>query len=165
MEMVDYKYKIKAALQVFRNKRTALYDDTIKIKPDLFLGLHESQHQAEREVYIQYYETIWLSEHWNDFAEILESNRDLRDWDKKELTVFFSEHFSRLIDSCTESGLMSKLAIPDLLDIQKQQLRELITYSEKWEENSNVLKLQTKKSKESFRLLKEEAERRKDVLV
>lgn len=157
----DYRFEVKLALQVFKSKRKKLSEDSLNYNPDLYFGLHESEKVAARNVYFQYYETIWLSEHWNDMTELLESHTELRKNEKKQMTIFFSEYFSGLISGCSERGEMSKIIIPELLEIQKEQLHKLIEYSEKWEEISNIMKLQTKKNKEKFKKIIDETKKQK----
>lgn len=155
----DYKFEVKSALQVLKSKRSKIYEDSVSYNTDLYFGLHESEKSASRSIYFQYYETIWLSEHWNDMIELLERHAEYRTNEKKQITFFFSKYFSRLIDGCQEKGILSKIIIPELLDVQKEQLHKLIEYSEKWEENSNIMKLQTKKNKEKFKKLISEAKK------
>lgn len=78
---------------------------------------------------------------------------------RKEMALFFAKYFSDLISECSENGLLSKLAIPELLKVQKRQLKEMILSSEKWEKNTNQLRVQMKKGKEQYQKLIQEAEK------
>ena len=149
----NYRYEVETSLKILRNRRDKFVNDSICREPELYLGLHESERSAVRDLRFQYYITIWLNEHWNDMADEINGSTELSSYDKKAFTMFFAEYFSHLVDHCSEKGLLTKLAAPEFLDIQKRQLKELLNSTLKWEENSNILKLQAQKNKEKFKRL------------
>lgn len=58
-----------------------------------------------------------------------------------------------MMTSWATTGILSKLLIPNILQTHKETIQEMITFSEKWEQNSNKLKLLLKKHKEQFEYL------------
>lgn len=144
----DYRFGVKASLQVMREQREKIYTDSM-YNYCIYNGLHETNEKLQ-ELYFQYYLVGWLSGHWSKMQEILDSHPEYSIDQKKQFTLFYAEYFSRMIALCATTGSLSKTMIPDTLQAQQDAIRELIMFSEKWEENSNKLKLLLKKQKEQF---------------
>ena len=85
--------------------------------------------------------------------EILDNHPEYSVDQRREFTLFYAEYFSRMMNSWVTTGVLSKMMIPDILQTQKETIQEMITFSEKWEQNSNKLKLLLKKHKEQFEYL------------
>ncbi len=147
----DYRFCVKASLQVMKEQREKIYDDSCN-NYYIYSGLHEMNEEL-RSLYFQYYLIEWLDNHWSRMQEILESHPEYSTDQKKEFTLFYAEYFSNIMTSWTTTGILSKLMIPDILQTQKKTIQEMITFSEKWEQNSNKLKLLLKKHKEQFECL------------
>lgn len=154
----DYRFCVKAALQIMQEQRKKLYDDCVHYEPTIYSGLHTSESDSVRSLYFQAYLVEWLNMHWEAMFEILKRHNEYTVNQRKEITLFFAEYFSEFISECSEKGLMSKLAIPELLKAQKNQLNEMILFSNKWEQNNNRLRVQMKKGKEQYLKLIQEAE-------
>ncbi len=149
----DYRFCVKASLQVMKLQRAKICNDSSNGQNHLiYSGLHETNEDLQN-LYFQYYLVEWLDDHWSNIHLILEKHPEYSVDQKKNFTLFFAEYFSKMIDEVSLSGTLSKLAIPNLLKIQKDSIQELIQYSEKWEQNSNKLKLLLKKHREQFKIL------------
>lgn len=148
----DYRFCVKASLQVMHEARQKIYEDMLNKEYIIYTGLHESDANLQ-DIYFQYYIIIWLDEHWNNMQKIIENHKEYSLDQKRQITLFFAENYSKMIDDWQSSGALSSLMIPDLLQTQKNTLQELIQFSEKWESNSNRLRLMLKKHKEQFELL------------
>ena len=154
----DYRFCVKAALQIMREQRKKLYDDCMQYEPTIYSGLHTSESDSVRSLYFQAYFVEWLNMHWETMFEILKRHNEYTINQRKEMTLFFAEYLSAFISECSEKGLMSRLAIPELLKAQKNQLNEMILFSSKWEQSSNRIHVQMKKGKEQYLKLIQEAE-------
>ena len=53
-----------------------------------------------------------------------------------------------MISSFENNSILSDLAIPELLSEKKKQIEQLLSCSEKWEKNINILCTQKRKSSE-----------------
>ncbi len=147
----DYRFCVKASLQVMREQREKIYADSCG-NHLIYSGLHETNEKLQT-LYFQYYLTEWLDNHWGRMQDILDSHPEYTIDQKRDFTLFYAEYFSKMLDSCVTSGVLSKMMIPDILQSQKETVRELIMFSDKWEQNSNKLKLLLKKHKEQFEYL------------
>lgn len=154
----NYRFCVKAALQVMQEQRQKLYEDCMQYEPTIYNGLHTSNSDSVRRLYFQMYFVDWLNQHWENMTEIFNRHPEYITIQKQEMTLFFAEYFSKFISECSKKGLMSKLAIPELLKVQKSQLKEMILSSDKWEQNSNRLRVQMKKNKEQYINLVKEME-------
>lgn len=155
----DYRFCVTAALQIMQQQRKKLYQDCVEYEPTIYSGLHSSDSKSVRHLYFQSYFIEWISLHWESMIEILNRHDEYTVDQRKEMALFFAKYFSDLISECSENGLLSKLAIPELLKVQKRQLKEMILSSEKWEKNTNQLRVQMKKGKEQYQKLIQEAEK------
>lgn len=144
----DYRFCVKASLQVMKDQREKICDDS-RDNHLIYSGLHET-HKELQTLYFQYYLVEWLDNHWSRIQKILERHPEYSIDQKKEFTLFYAEYFSDMMASWTTTGILSKMMIPDILQTQKETVQEMITFSEKWEQNSNKLKLLLKKHKERF---------------
>lgn len=147
----DYRFCVTASLQVMKEQRKKIYDDSCN-NHLIYSGLHETNKELQT-LYFQYYLIEWIDTHWSRMQEILDSHPEYSLDQKKEFTLFYAEYFSDMMTSWETAGTLSKMMIPDMLQTQKETIQEMITFSEKWEQNSNKLKLLLKKHKEQFELL------------
>ena len=147
----DFRFCIKASLLVMREQREKIYNDSHD-NHLIYSGLHETNEKIQT-LYFQYYLVEWLDSHWNRMQEILESHPEYSIDQKRNFTLFYAEYFSKMMTSWVTTGILSKMIIPDILQTQKEIIQEMITFSEKWEQSSNKLKLLLKKHKEQFESL------------
>ena len=147
----DYRFCVKASLQVMREQREKVYVDSL-YNHLVYSGLHETNKELHT-LYFQYYFVEWLDSHWSRMQEILDSHPEYSIDQKRDFTLFYAEYFSQMMTSWETLGILSKMVIPDILKVQKETIQEMITFSEKWEQNSNKLKLLLKKHKEQFEYL------------
>lgn len=145
----DYRFSVNASLQIMRESRQRLVDDTLNKNNIIYQGLHDMD-TSRQKLYFQYYITEWLLKHWNDLQDILNRHKEYTVDQKKQIVLFFAEKYGDMIDRCQNSGVMAKLAIPKMLEEQKGALREMLSYSDRWEAKSNELRLMIKKNKEQF---------------
>lgn len=147
----NYRFCVKASLQVMKEQRKKIYDDS-QSNHLIYSGLHETNEELQT-LYFQYYLVEWLDSHWSRMQEILDNHPEYSIDQRREFTLFYAEYFSRMMNSWMTTGVLSKMIIPDILQMQKETIQEMITLSEKWEQNSNKLKLLLKKHKEQFEYL------------
>ncbi|MCM1529133.1 MAG: hypothetical protein NC093_03970 [Alistipes sp.] len=151
LKKYDYRFCIKASLQVMRKQRENIYADSCS-NYLIYSGLHETNEKLQM-LYFQYYLIEWLESHWGRMQDILDRHPEYTIDQKRDFTLFYAEYFSNMLDSWVLSGMLSKIMIPDILQSLKATVRELIIFSDKWEQNSNRLKLLLKKHKEQFEYL------------
>ena len=147
----NYRFCVEASLQVMKEQRNRIYDDS-QSNHLIYSGLHATNEELQT-LYFQYYLVEWLDNHWSRMQEILENHSEYSIDQKREFTLFYAEYFSKMMNSWVTTGVLSKMMIPDILQTQKETIQEMITFSEKWEQNSNKLKLLLKKHKEQFEYL------------
>lgn len=145
----DYRFCVKASLQVMKEQRNMICKDSASGKIQIYKGLHETD-SKRRELFFQYYLIEWLEAHWNGMQKILSDHPEYTKDQKKEFTLFYAEYFKQMLDSWVTSGALSKLVIPELLKALKSSVQELIQFSDKWEQNSQKLKLLLIKHREQF---------------
>ena len=155
----DYRFCVTAALSIMQEQRAKIIQDSVLCEPTIYSGLHTSNSDALRNLYFQKYITEWISSHWEKMYEIFDRHPEYSVDSKREMILFFAEYFSIFLDECSKNGTLSKLAIPELLEIQKKQVNELIDSADKWEQNSNRLRVQMKKNTEQYLKLIQEAEK------
>ena len=155
----DYRFCVKAALQILHKEREELCYDSIQHNPMIYSGLHEFESDSKRQLYFQAYLIEWIDDHWNDMTDILEEHKkEFTVNENRQMAVFFAEYLSRLVDECADKGTLSKLAIPDLLKAKRKSLIDMAEMAEHWQENSDKLKAEKKKHKEQFARLLEQVE-------
>ena len=147
----DYRFCVKASLQVMREQREKICVDSHS-NYCIYNGLHETNEKLQ-ELYFQYYLIEWLNNHWSRMQEILDNHPEYSIDQKKQFTLFYAQYFGKMMTLWAATDSLSKTMIPDVLQTQKEAIQELITFSEKWEENSNKLRLLLKKQKEQFEYL------------
>lgn len=151
LKSYDYRFCVKASLQVMKEQREKICDDSHS-NHLIYSGLHETNEKLQT-LYYQYYLIKWLDNHWSRMQKILESHPEFSIDQKREFTLFYAEYFSKMMTSWATSGILSKMMIPDILQTQKETIQEMIDFSEKWEQNSNKLRLLLIKHKEQFEYL------------
>ena len=144
----DYRFCVKASLQVMKELRIKICDDSCNNNL-IYSGLHETNDKLQ-ELYFQYYLIEWLDSHWKYMQDILDNHPEYSNDQKRDFTLFYAEYFSKMLDSWVTEGTLSTIMIPEILQTQKEAVKELIMFSEKWEQNSNKIKLLLKKNKEQF---------------
>lgn len=153
----DYRFCVNAGLSIMLEQRKKLTQDSVGFEPTIYSGLHTSDSSALRGLYFQSYFVEWISAHWEKMFEILDNHSEYSVDTRREMILFFAEYFSDFLSECSGNSSLSKLAVPELLKMQKQQVKEMIRSADKWEQNSNRLRVQMKKNKEQYlRLIQEE---------
>lgn len=147
----DYRFCVSASLQVMHEERQKICADTLNGEHIIYMGLHELDSNLQA-LYFQYYVITWLDEHWNNMQKIIENHPEYSLDQQKQITLFFAKNYSEMIDVWQTSGSLSELMIPNLLQVQKDAIQELIQFSEKWESNNNKLRLLLKKHREQFEI-------------
>ena len=155
----DYRFCTKVSLQVMQQLRENLCQDCIQLDPKIQSGLHSSDSPSTGKLYFQYYFVEWLNCHWEAMLKILEKYPDISLDSKRQVELFFASYFSKMISSFENNSILSDLAIPELLSEKKKQIEQLLSCSEKWEKNINILCAQKRKNNEQFQKLIQEAER------
>ena len=148
----NYRFCTRLSLQIMRDQRERICQDSIQKDVDLYTALHEMDPHV-RHLRFQYYIVKWLDGHWSSLQALLECHPEYTADQKKQITLSFAKKFAGLLDKLSESATMADLGIPDLLKIRRDILREMIEMTEKWEKNSNELCLQMKKHEEQYRAL------------
>ena len=155
----DYRFCVDAGLSIMQEQRKKLTQDSVKFEPTIYSGLHTSDSSALRNLYFQAYITGWIVAHWEKMFEILEKHSEYPVDSRREMVLFFAEYFSDFLSECSGNSSLSNLAIPELLEMQKRQVKEMIQSADKWEQNSNRLRVQMKKNREQYLRLIQEAEK------
>lgn len=145
----DYRFCVKLSMQIMREQREKLCHDSIEHDVTLYTALHETN-DSTRALRFQYYVVKWFDEHWNALCVLLERHPEYTIDQKKQMTLFFSSYFSKLLNKLGTTETLANLCIPDLLTLRKAILNELIAVSDKWEKNSDKLRLQMKKHEEQY---------------
>jgi len=148
----DYRFTVKASLQIMREQREKLCSDCLDTGSGIYEGLHELKPE-NRCLYFQSYLTEWLDSHWECLDSVLGRHPEYTKDQQKQIILFFAEYFSKFLDDYDSSGIMSKLIIPDLLKAEQETLKDMIAINSKWEENLRKLKIEIKKHEEEFRKL------------
>lgn len=161
----DYRFTVKAALQILYRQRTQLYDDCMQKDPTLYDGLYEYRNKTLRNLFWQAYLVEWINVHWEEMADILERHKEYSVDECRYMSMIFADYLSRLIAECDGKGVLSKLAVPDLLAVKKKALRNMIETSEKWEVNAKQLKADRKKNQAQYAKLIEYYETEGDGTV
>lgn len=146
----DYRFCVKASLQVMKDRRKQLCNDTLQYNSIVYNGLHDSKPEIQK-LYFQYYLVQWFNSHWDYMEKILTQHKEYTRDQRKQMILFFAEYFSTILNHYDSSGVMAKLMIPNLLQVQKENLKEMLALNEKWMENSNKIKVEIKKQDEEFR--------------
>ncbi|MDE6034797.1 MAG: hypothetical protein K2G36_02690 [Ruminococcus sp.] len=154
----NYRFCVNSALQIMQEQRKKLFNDCIHSDPTIYNGLHSSESPALCRLYFQAYFVEWVGMHWETMFEILKRHSEYSAEQRRKMILFFAEYLSELISECSQKGLLANLAVPELLKVQKKQLKEMIQFSGKWEHNSNKLRVQMKKGHEQYMKLIREAE-------
>lgn len=149
----NYRFCTKLSLQILRGQRERLSrDSSIEKDVDLYTALHEME-PSVRNIRFQYYIVKWFDGHWSALQSLLEHHPEYTIDQRRQITLFFAERFVGLLDKLSESASMANLGIPDLLKVRRTVLREMIEMTEKWEKNTDTLRLQMKKHEEQYRAL------------
>lgn len=148
----NYRFCIRLSLQIMRDQRERICQDSIQKDVDLYTALHEMNSHV-RNLRFQYYIVKWFDGHWSSLQSFLEHHQEYTVDQKKQITLFFAKKFAGLLDKLSKSKTMADLGIPDLLKVRRDILREMIKITEKWEKNSKELRLQMKKHEEQYRVL------------
>jgi len=151
----DYRFCVRASLQVMKDRRSQLCKDTLQYHHIVYNGLHDSKPEVQK-LYFQYYLVQWFDSHWDYMQEILNQHKEYTRDQRKQMILFFAEYFSEILNNYDNSGVMAKLMIPNLLQVQKETLKEMLALNEKWMENSSKLKVEIKKHDEEFKRLIDE---------
>ena len=155
----NYRFCVKASLQILRKGREKLCNDSIQHNPTIYSGLHEFQSETKKSLYFQAYLVEWIDNHWNDMTDLIQARkRDFNIDERKSMALFFSEYFSQLIKECENKGTLSKLAIHDLLKAKRRSLLKMAEMADAWQENYDKLEAEKKKHKEQFARMLAEAD-------
>lgn len=152
----DYRFCVSEALKIMKSQREKLCRDCTELNPVIYNGLHSYDKPSIRDIYFQMYFSEWLGMHWEIMNNILEHHREYSKSRKKEMTLFFAEYFSKLSAEIDNKSKVSGVAYPELIKEKNSALKEMLIYSERWEQNCDRLRVQMKKSHEQYiHLLKE----------
>lgn len=152
----NYKLCILSSLQIFKEQREKLVKNSKEHYSVIYNGLHESESENARNLYFQAYQMEWLDSHWNALTEFLKQKKnDYTLRERKEITLFFAEHFLSLMSEMENISGFAKMAVPELIKSNRQSIEQMIMFSEQWEEQSNRLKVNLKRHKEHFKRLME----------
>lgn len=138
-EKNDYRFCIKASLQVMKKQRTDIYENSIN-NYYVRRGLYEKDEKRQM-LCFQSYSLEWLGNHWVCLRDIFDNHLEYSTDQKRDFALFYAEFFSKFLDLWRTTGALSKLAIPDILQTLKNAVEELIMCSDKWEEKSKKLEL------------------------
>ena len=156
--MDDYRFCVKASLDILKTLREEMTNDCINLQPDIKTGLHKSgeNEKTVRSLYFQKYIVIWLDSHWKTIREKLINDTDHSIDERRRMIVLFAEHFKEMLTKCMHTEVFSKELIPDLLKIHLVAINEILKSNDKVEEQLESLSAETVKHKEQFdRLIKE----------
>lgn len=142
------------SLQVMKEQRKKLCQDTLNKEPDLYIGLYHED-SSHRNLFLQYYLLCWFDNHWNTMLDLLERHPEFSNDEKKAMILHYAEYFAKMLDMMAESGELAKLAIPELLRLQKASIAELISLSNQWERKTNELRLLFVQHREQFKRMLE----------
>lgn len=145
----DYRFTVHLSLLIMKRLRQEIYNKCLLTDTNLYMGLHEIDDQL-RTLRFQYTVLDWVDSHWWELHNILDAHSEYTVDQKKEITLFFAQYYSKMIDNLELSGTFSKVGTNDLIKMQKQILTELISTGEHWEENSRRLRLEMKKHEEEY---------------
>lgn len=154
----DYRGGVSISLQVMKDLRHKIYKDSIEHYSGIYNGLHEFASDNTRNLYFQAYEMEWLDSHWDKLARLLQKN-GYGKAEQRDLTLFFSERFSVFLTEMEDSSSPAKGAMRDLIVAQKEIIEQMIDYADKWEEQSNRLRVGIKKHREHFKRLIESSQK------
>ncbi len=148
----NYRFCTRLSLQIMRDQRERICQDSIQKDVDLYTALHEMDPRV-RHLRFQYYIVKWFDGHWNRLQYLLEHHSEYTIDQRKQITIFFAKKFTGLLDGLSGSSIMVGLGCPDLLKARRDILREMIEMTEKWEKYNNELRLQMKKHEEQYKAL------------
>lgn len=154
----NYRFCTRLSLQIMRDQRGRICQDSIQKDVDLYTALHEMDPRV-RDLRFQYYIVKWFDGHWSSLQSLLEHHPEYTVDQKKQITLFFAKRFAGLLDRLSESTAMADLGLPDLLKSRRHILHEMLEMTEKWEKKSNEFRLQMKKHDEQYRALIESYEK------
>lgn len=150
----DYKDCTRLSLRVMREMRDKVCKDSIEHHSVIYNGLHEFESKKVMELYFQEYEMEWLDSHWELLTSLLKQyNKDYKESERQEITLFFAEYFSALMTEVTNSSSAVNTVMRELIAAQKNIIEQMIEFADKWEERSNQLKVNLKKHKEHYKRL------------
>lgn len=126
------------SLQVMKEQRRKLCQDTLNNDPDLYMGLYQAD-SSQRNLFLQHYLLCWFDNHWKTMLELLDRYPEFSNDEKKTMILHYAGYFEKMLDMMSESGGHAKLAIPDLLQLRKNSIGDLIYLSSQWERMNNEL--------------------------
>lgn len=153
MRNKDYMLCTNMSLQILKEQREKLLNDSISIAPYIRIGLHKSDDNEKsiRHLYFEQHCVQWLDEHWNCMFEIIEKQNYCKDL-KQKFTLFFAEIFSGLYEQyCGNTPIFTKMVMPEIIKVKKECLQIIIDFDERWEEKSLSLLVDKEKRKEQYR--------------
>lgn len=151
----NYREYVRLSLHVMKELRYKIYKDSKEHYSGIYTGLHESESDNVRDLYFQAYEMEWLDTHWTILTNLL--NQNYKKNTQRDITLFFAERFSSFMSELDNASLFAKLAMRELVKVQKEDIEQMIAVSSKWEEKNNQLKVNLKKHKEHFKKLIEKS--------
>ena len=147
----DYRKCVSLSLDIMKQQRERLFKDTLDHHSVIFSGLHEYRSKSTRELYFQEYIIEWMNDHWGSLNEYLKKyKKEMTINEQRDITLFFAEYFSVLLDDEDISHNMSCEVMHEMMKIKQAAISEMISYSDKWEEKNNKLNVDLKKNKEQF---------------
>lgn len=142
------KRAIAHTLNIYKDRRKQLLDDTRKKASDLYLGLY-SLKDIERENYLDRYLILWKISHIKTFQ------RTMRNVEKPERhQIVFGKSFLRFLEYDGHNFYNTQVAINMLKEYQKI-LEDMIETSLSWDEGYDRLCVLQKKQEGKFARLRE----------
>ena len=155
MDSAEKRFCYRLTLQVFQDFRQKLINDTIQKSPFIRSGLH-NQSESTKKLYFERYLIEWLDEHWNEMLRLLKKEQNehsLTVNGKREYSLFFAKYFIGMIQNLQNTSFYAQLAVSDIIKIKIKSLNELLQYSQKWEENCNVLEADLQAHEDEYKQL------------
>ncbi len=145
----DYKFCVRMSIQILQEQRQKLTEDSINLQAGIGLGLHMSDENQSfvQDLYFQQYCVSWMNQHWERMHIILDRYGKYTLEQRRDITIFFAEYFKAIF---VDYGQVTPFLIPNLLEIKKEAIDNLLKYTDKWEQNSNGLRRDLLKHKEQY---------------
>lgn len=147
----DYRKCVSMSLNIMRNQRESIFNDTIEHYSAIYNGLHEFHSVKTRELYFQAYIIEWTDKHWLLLNEyMIKHKNDMMKNEQRDMTMFFADFFSFFLDEIGDRRSFSCETMHEMIKVKQSAINEMIRYSDKWEEKNNKLQVELKKNKEQF---------------
>lgn len=142
--MKSKKFAIKTALQILKEQRNKICNDSLNAGYDIYMGLHKTKY--ERMLHFDKYVIVWLDEHWNSFCEICDKNEfNFSEYQRSEVTTNFAKNYLDMLVKVEQQSFSNGELASKCLKVQKQYLDELLNITIKNQRNIENLKLEARR--------------------